>query len=178
MFPNANYGSQWPELSPMCSKRQTQSHKGLSMSSRSSQGDSCPQPRENCHSSPSLFSFLSPVEEGLCATWGARILALAESKRKSLRFSDHVCTGVDGGRTWDWQGRHKSVWAALTAQLTSVEVCRCQGHVPTVHLAAIPLRRGRQWWEPKDLLKASSYCKLAQRSLQSKKSLWFCIWHT
>lgn len=29
----------------------------------------------------------------------------------------------------------------------------------------------------KGLLKASSYCKLAQRSLQSKKSLWFCTWH-
>lgn len=70
-----------------------------------------------------------------------------------------------------------SVWVTLTEQLTSMEVCWCQGHVPTVHRAAIPLRRGRQWWEPKDLLKASSYCKLAQRSLQSKKSLWFCIWH-
>lgn len=54
---------------------------------------------------------------------------------------------------------------------------RCQGHVPTVHLAASPLRRGRHGWESKDLLKASSYCKLAPRSLQSKKLLWFCIWH-
>lgn len=76
-----------------------------------------------------------------------------------------------------WWGKCMSVWATLTEQLTSVGVCRCQSHVPTVHRAAIPLRRGRHWWEPKDLLKASSYCKLAPRSLQSKKSLWFCIWH-
>lgn len=142
-----------------------------------SQRESYPQPRESCPSYLSLYSFLSPVEEKLFVTQGSRTLALAGSKRKSLRFSDQGCIGVDGGRAQAQWGRCMSVWAALTEQLTSMEVCRCQGHVPTVHLAAIPLRRGRHWWEPKDLLKASSYCKLAQRSLQSKKLLWFCIWH-
>lgn len=178
LIPNGNCGSVWPELHPTCGEKQIQRHKGLSTSSRTPfQRGSCPQLGESDHSCTSLYSFLRPMEEGLFVTWGARTLALAQARGKASGSPAMCAQGVDGGKAQVWWGRRMSVWAALTEQLTSVEVFRCQGHVPTVHRAAIPLRRGRHWWEPKDLLKASSYCKLAQRSLQSKKSLWFCIWH-
>lgn len=131
--------------------------------------NACPQSRESCHSWLSLHTSLIPVQEGLSVTWG--------SGKDSGPLSTCM-DSVDRGSAQDWRGRRLSVWVALTEQLTSEEVCWCQGHVPAVHRAAIPLRRGRHWCEPRDLLKASSYCKLAQRSLQSKKSLWFCIWHT
>lgn len=130
--------------------------------------NACPQPGESCHSWLSLHSSLIPVQEGPSVTWG---------RGKASGPLSTCMDGVDGGSAQDWRGRRLSVRVALTEQLTSEEVCWCQGHVPAVHRAAIPLRRGRHWWEPRDLLKASSYCKLAQRSLQSKKSLWFCIWH-
>lgn len=93
LIPNGNCGSVWPELHPIRGEKQTHRHKGLSTSSRTpSQGGSCSQLGESYHSCISLYSFLSPMEEGLFVTCGARTLALSRSKRKSFRFSRHMCT--------------------------------------------------------------------------------------
>lgn len=84
LSPDSDGCSQWPELSPMCSERQTQSHQGSTVSSRPSTCKVlCPQPGEGCHSCLSLHSFLIPVEEGLLVTWGSQ-------RKKPLVLAPHV----------------------------------------------------------------------------------------
>lgn len=115
--------------------------------------------------------------EGIFVSWGARTLAMAGSKKKTLKFSDQMCTRC-GWRQGSGLMRKAHVCLGKTDRAAylhrSLSMSGSCAHCPS---GCHPFEERETLKGTKGSSKGKFLLQAGQRSLQSKKSLWFCIWH-